>query len=70
MAEPRPFRLPISYGHTDAVKDSGGYLINLEAEAAPVDARTDLYALGVCFYEIVCGRRPFMAASDILLMDA
>ena len=45
MAE-RPFPLPISYGHTDAVKNSGGYLINLEAEVAPKDARTPVTIRG------------------------
>lgn len=35
-----PYPMPIAYGHTDAVKNSGGYLINMEAEKAPDDART------------------------------
>ena len=53
-----------------ALKGKLPYLAPEQLLLKPVDARTDLYALGVCFYEIVCGRRPFMAASDILLMDA
>jgi serine/threonine-protein kinase len=53
-----------------ALKGKLPYLAPEQLLLKPVDARTDLYALGVCFYELVCGRRPFMAASDILLMDA
>jgi hypothetical protein len=45
-AEPRPFALPISYGATDAVKNSGGYLVNLEAEVAPKDARSPVTLRG------------------------
>lgn len=35
-----PFPLPISYGLAKGVRSSAGYLINMEAEAAPVTART------------------------------
>lgn len=42
----QPFPLPISYGHTDAVKNSGGWLINWEAEVAPKDARTPVTLRG------------------------
>jgi PAS domain S-box-containing protein len=33
-----------------------------------VDSRSDLYALGVCFYELLAGRLPFTAADPIELI--
>lgn len=47
-----PFPLPIAYGHTDAVKNSGGFLVNLEAEAAPQDARTPVTLRGSPGYDM------------------
>lgn len=41
-----PASLPIAYGQTDAVKNSGGYLINMEAEKAPDDAKTPVTLIG------------------------
>lgn len=48
MGQLKPFPLPVSYGRTDAVKNSGGFLINWEAEAVPpgADARTPVTLKG------------------------
>jgi serine/threonine protein kinase len=53
-----------------ALKGKLPYMAPEQLNLGPIDGRTDLYALGVCFYELVCGVRPFVAPSDALLMDA
>lgn len=38
-------------------------------ESAPVDARSDLYAVGVLLYELLCGQRPF-SGDPLALIEA
>ncbi len=52
------------------VRGSPYYISPEQAEGAPVDQRSDLYSLGVIFYEMLTGQRPFRGSSVIAIIQS
>ena len=55
---------------TGTVIGSLSYIAPERLRGEPVDQRSDLYAIGTILYELLVGRPPFAATSDLELIDA
>ena len=72
---PRLHRHPMSLAHPEKALTSVGVVLGTVAYMAPeaalgmlaVDARSDLYALGLVLYELLAGKHPFEATEPVQL---
>jgi eukaryotic-like serine/threonine-protein kinase len=55
---------------TGVLKGKLSYMPPEQLRGAPLDQRADVYALGLVFYELLTGRRPFEATTDEGIVQA
>ncbi len=55
--------------HTGVILGTPAYLSPEQARGEAVDFRSDFYSLGIVFYEMLCGERPFVGRTPIEVMS-
>ena len=70
--QPAPTEATATIGMTMAgtVLGTAAYMSPEQAEAKPVDARSDIFSFGLVLYEMLTGRRAFTGDSTIAIMAA
>jgi eukaryotic-like serine/threonine-protein kinase len=56
--------------HTGKIKGKYPYMSPEQCRGDPMDRRTDLFSLGIVFYELVVGARLFSRSTDLMVLKA
>jgi serine/threonine protein kinase len=51
------------------LKGKIGYMSPEQIEGSTIDRRSDVFAIGVCLYELLTGQRPFVGENDLATME-
>ncbi|MBU0501739.1 MAG: serine/threonine protein kinase [Candidatus Margulisbacteria bacterium] len=59
------FAVPKGYEDTEFIAGTDAYLSPEQARRNPVDGRSDLYSLGIIFYEMITQKNPMRASTNL-----
>ncbi len=62
--------LSLQHTETGTIKGKFAYMSPEQSAAEPLDARSDLFALGICFYELATLANPFKRGNVVLSLEA